>query len=114
MENANNSTMKIQGEEKFEGLDSVLCESAGMSLFSSSQFTREKDAAVIISKMIMLVNSLLNDIKNHSFNKKILLAAKHNNNNLYELCGVNSIQHNSSNQKPNFTSSPVFSHRVVV
>ena len=37
---ANNPTMHIQGKEKFEGLDSVLCISASNTLLSSSQVTR--------------------------------------------------------------------------
>ena len=45
------------------------------------------------------VNSLFNDIKNHSFNKtKIILAAKLNNHNLYGLCDINSIHNYSSSQ----------------
>ena len=36
VETANNSTMEIQGNGQFEGLNSVLCESASNSLLSTS------------------------------------------------------------------------------
>ena len=49
VETANNSTMAIRGQVKFEGLDSILCDSASNSLLSTSQITLEKNALVIIS-----------------------------------------------------------------
>ena len=49
VQTANNSTMAIQGQGKFEGVNGVLCESASYSLLSTSQYTREKDAVVIMS-----------------------------------------------------------------
>ena len=71
VETANISTMTIQGQGQFIGLNSVLCESANNSLLSASQFTRENDTIVIISekdavgvKLDSTVTSLLNDIKN--------------------------------------------------
>ena len=91
--------MDIQGQGKFEGVNGVLCESASNSLLSTSQYTREKDAVVIMSsteavgvKIDSTVTSLLNSIKNHSFDKnQILLAAQLNNDNLYELCDTSYI-----------------------
>ena len=57
---------------------SVLCDSTSNSLLSASLFTREKNAVETISEKDDLgveldgtVNSLLNDIKNHSFKEKI-------------------------------------------
>ena len=75
--------MEIQRRGKFEGLDRVLCDSASSSLLSTSQYTRQKDAVVIISsteavgvKLDNTVTSYLNSIKNHSIiENQILLAA---------------------------------------
>ena len=72
VQTANNSTMGIQGRGHFEGVNSVLCESASNSLLSISQYTREKGAVVIMSsteavgvKIDSTVTSLPNFIKNH-------------------------------------------------
>ena len=42
VETANNSTMEIQGQGKFKGLDCVLCDLANSSSLSTCQCTREK------------------------------------------------------------------------
>ena len=83
--------MNIQGRGHFEGVNSVLCKSASNSLLSISQYTNEKDAVVIMSsteavgiKIDSTVTSLLNSIKNHSFDKSQILLAQLNNDNLYD------------------------------
>ena len=54
--------------------------------------------------------SLLNDIKNHSFNKnQILLAATLNTDNLYELCDVKSPHNCSPNDKSYSSPLPILS-----
>ena len=109
--------MDIQGRGQFEGFSGVLCESASYSLLSTSQYTREKDAVVIMSiteavgvKVDSTVKSLLNSIKNHSFDKnQILLAAQLNNDNLYELCDTSCIQNSIITPQSHLSSSPLHS-----
>ena len=65
--------MAIQGQWKFNGLNFMLCDSATNSSLSASQFTREKNAVVIISEKDAIgikvggtANTLFNADKNHS------------------------------------------------
>ena len=118
VQTANNSTMDIQGRGQFEGVKySLSCESASNSLLSTSQYTREKDAVVIMSsteavgvKIDSTVTSLLNSIKNYSFDKnQILLAAQLNNDNLYELCDTSFIDNPSITPQSYLSSSPLHS-----
>ena len=48
VETANNYNIEIQGQGIFNGLNSMLCDSATNNLLTASQFTRKKNAVVII------------------------------------------------------------------
>ena len=84
---------------------------------STSQYTRGKDAVVIMSstdavgvKIDSTVTSLLNAIKNHSFHKnQILLAAQLNTDDLYELCDTSCIHNSIIIPQSTVSSSPLYS-----
>ena len=96
----------------------MLCDSATNSLLSASQLTREKNAVVIITEKDAIglevdetVNFLLNATRNHAINEnKILLTAKINNDNLYELCDLPSSHYYSPTNNSIFPLSPILSN----